>query len=607
MTAGMRTVRAEAAEVDRMEEFHDLFMERPRRQLEGHWRTPAHRPLSATTHPRVGRSAMNRRSGRIARAVALLACVSVLLAGCASKPVLSTHSDQLRVITTTGILRDMVEQVGGDRVDVVSLVPDGGDPHTFEPSLRDARNVVYADVAFSNYAMLEEQSIIRTLDANLGDNAVSVSLAEEAVKYAAEIIPLVENVKLDTVWLGLRVHGAGEQYEATRTSQVELSATGMTGPGEAFAYLTGSFGDTDVYFDSSDGFDAASGYRADTMTLPADAHTHLSWAFTEPGAYTLDLEAALRVDDTSKPIPLGASTYTFAVGVNPAEAGIPDAVVLDEGHADLTANLDTGELEVQFDPAGGGEHTQERYAADEVVIDVPAKALDEIPAGPQFRFLGKPGTQIYQLPQAVLGKHVHGEIDPHLWQNVRNGIAYVQLIRDTLIGADPDGASEYRANADAYLAELAATDDYMREALAEIPERSRYLVTTHDAFGYLAHAYHVNVAGFVTPNPAAEPSLSDRRKLTETIRTLDVPAVFLEPNLAARSTTLTEVANEQGIRVCPIYGDTFDDAVTSYVEMMRFNADSIRDCLTGAPSPDGSPVPADAHDADEGDSLAEHP
>ena len=105
-------------------------------------------------------------------------------------------------------------------------------------------------------------------------------------------------------------------------------------------------------------------------------------------------------------------------------------------------------------------------------------------------------------------------------------------------------------------------------------------MTTHDAFGYLADAYGMQVAGFVTPNPSTEPSLSDRRKLTETIRTLGVQAVFLEPNLAARSSTLTEVAAEQGVRVCAIYGDTFDGEITSYVQMMRFNADSLRDCLS---------------------------
>ncbi|WP_307861820.1 anchored repeat ABC transporter, substrate-binding protein [Nocardioides sp. SYSU D00065] len=521
-------------------------------------------------------SSRSRRVG----AAGLVALACALVAGCATKPALSARGERLQVITTTGLLADLVSHVGGDRIDVASLVPDGGDPHSYEPTLRDARNVVYADVAFSNYALLEERNVIKTLDANLPEEAVSVSLAEESVKYAAELIPLVEDVNLDTVWLGLRAHGDEGELGATRTSEVLLSATGATGPGEVYAYLTGSFGDTDVYLDSSDGFDAADGYRDDTMSLPADAHTHLSWAFTEPGVYTLDLTARLQVDDTSRPVDIDEQTFTFAVGVDPAEAGVEDPVVLEEGHADLTADLTDGELEVTYDPEGGGHATQQTHPADEVVIDVPAKALDEVPAGSQFSFIGRAGDAVYQLPQAVLGKHVHGEIDPHLWQDVRNAMAYVQLIRDTLIAADPEGASDYAANTRAYVAELEEVDDYVRETIAQIPEADRQLVTTHDAFGYLAKAYDVEVAGFVAPNPAVEPSLSDRRKLAQTIRTLDVPAVFLEPNLVARSSTLTEVARDAGIAVCDIYGDSFDDEVATYAQMMRFNADSLRRCLT---------------------------
>jgi anchored repeat ABC transporter substrate-binding protein len=464
-------------------------------------------------------------------------------------------------------------------VNVTSLVPDGGDPHSYEPSLRDVRNVVYADVAFSNYMMLEEHNIIKTLDANLGDDVPNISLAEDAVKYAAEIIPLVEDVSLDTVWLGLRARGDGSAYGADRASDVLLSMTSARGPGAVYGYLTGTFGDTDVYFDSADGNDASTGYRDDTATLPADAHTHMSWVFTEPGIYHLTIAARLRVDQSSKPIPLGESTFAFAVGVPPAKAGVDDPMVLDQGHADLTVNLDREQVYALYDPEGGGEATQVVVPADRAVIDVPNKALDEVPAGPQYGFLGHAGDRIYQLAQAVLGKHVHGEIDPHLWQNVRNAMSYVELIRDTLIDQDPQGAKEYRRNTTAYLAELDTLDRYVRDRIAEIPKANRYLVTTHDAFAYLADAYDVTVAGFVTPNPATEPSLADRRKLTETIGNLDIPAVFLEPNLAARSSTLTEVAEEQGVRICAIYGDTFDDTVTTYVQMMRFNADSLRECL----------------------------
>ncbi|MEH0970758.1 anchored repeat ABC transporter, substrate-binding protein [Micromonospora sp. CPCC 205546] len=509
--------------------------------------------------------------------------MAFLVTGCRPEVALSAHDERLQVVTTTGILRDLVGRVGGDRVAVSSLVPDGADPHSYEPSLRDVRDVVYADVAFSNYLLLEEQAVIKSLDANLRDGVPNISLAEGAVKYAAEIIPLVEDVSLDTIWLGMRVRGTGAAQGANRASDVLLSATAANGPGSVLAYLTESFGNPVFHVDSTDGFDPADGFRDDTATLPPDAHTHMSWAFTRPGIYRLTMRARLAVTPDTAPVPVGEQVFTFAVGVDPHTVpGMAGATVLNSGHADLTVDLDAGRLYLFADPQGGGEADQRVHDPARTVVEVPNKALREVPADRRFRFLGRPGTHVHQLPQAVLGKHVHGEIDPHLWQNVRNAMSYVELIRDTLIAADPRGATTYRANASTYLGELEKLDTYVRQTLAQIPPARRHLVSTHDAFGYLGQAYGIRISGFVTPNPATEPSLADRRRLTETIRNLEIPAVFLEPNLAARASTLTEVAREEGIRVCPIYGDTFDHDVTTYLDMMRFNAESLRDCLTGA-------------------------
>ncbi|MGM7422301.1 anchored repeat ABC transporter, substrate-binding protein [Cellulosimicrobium sp. CpK407] len=520
------------------------------------------------------------RRRRRATATAALLGLALVTAGCASGPD-APSTDTLDVVTTTGILADLARNVAGDRAVVTSLVPEGGDPHSYEPSLRDVRDVVYADVAFSNYMLLEEHNIIKMLDSNLPEGVPNVSLAESAVKYAAEIIPLVENVNLDTIWLGLRVSGSGTEHGATRSSDVHLSATGLEGPGQLTGYLTETFGQPRTYFDSADGFDAGDGYAADTVTLPTNAHTHMSWTFSEPGVYRLTLSAALAPTPDARPVGMGTSTITFAVGVDPYSVpGMEDAAVLAGGHADVSVELDDGRVVLAADDehdVGGHHHLHDPA---ETVISVPNKALAPVPAGQDFRFLGKAGEQIYQLPQAVLGKHVHGEIDPHLWQNVRNAEAYVEIMRDTLVEVDPDGAAEYRANAAAYLRTLQETDRYVEETIASIPRSQRYLVTTHDAFAYLGAAYGIEIAGFVTPNPATEPSIAERRKLTQTVRTLQVPAVFLEPNLIARSSVLTEVAKENGIEVCRIYSDAFDRDVTTYVEMMRANADSLRRCLS---------------------------
>jgi anchored repeat ABC transporter substrate-binding protein len=503
--------------------------------------------------------------------VAWLALAVLTLIGCDRA---GARDAGIRVMTTTEILADLARGVGGDRVTVDSIVPSGGDPHSYEPTPADAARVAKADVIFTNHLLLEEHGLIKAIDSNTRKGALNVSLAEASETYGAHVIPLVENIGLDVLWLGLAVRGDGRARGATRASDILLSATAVDGPGHLAVYLTEALGQPDIYLNSADGLDAR-----DVVTLPPAAHTHLNWAFTKPGVYRLTLRAQLRTGDGA-PTDVGTGTFTFAVGVDPHTVHPGQSTtILDRGHTDLAVDLDTGRMFAFSDISSGKK--QESIPPENVVIDVPNKAIETVPADPRFGFLGTPGTTIHQLPQAVLGKHVHGEIDPHLWQDVRNAKAYVQLIRDTLKKADPDGAAAYDVQSRRYLATLDELDAYVRVRIADIPVDRRQLVTTHDAFGYLAAAYDMTVAGFVVPNPAQEPSVAQVKKLTETIRNLRVPAVFAEPNLAHRASVLTQIAHDQGVRVCKLYGDSFDRQAHSYPEMMRHNADELRTCLGG--------------------------
>lgn len=599
----------------------------------------------------------------LVKSVIQAALVLTLVAGCAGVGVDPAHDGQLRVVTTTGILADLVRNVAGDRATVSQLVPDGADPHSYEPSLRAIRDVAYADLAFSNYLLLEQHSIIRALDANLPASAQSVSIAEEAAKQGATILPLVEDRALDTLWLGMRVSGDGKRYGANRASEVDLQVVSVQGPGQASSYLTTTFGTPELGFSSHDGFDAASDYKHDTVSLPADAHQHMSWAFTKPGVYRVQFKARLR-PVKGKNVEFKTATFTFAVGVDAAAVAKREGrVVLGPGHGDVSVDLEAGRITLVADkqasgqawpsaaktasastpspaasantnpgassasasasatssgasptastgsasaPSPGGSasptpsngasapsqsdvvvagaaHVPGHVALDpqRVVVDVPTRTLAQVPQG--YGFVGRAGTQAYILPQAVLGKHVHGEIDPHLWHDVHNAAAYVKVICAKLKQVDPAGASVYEANAARYLNQLAQLDTQVKSTLDTISEANRQLVTTNDAYAYLANAYGLKVAGFVAPNPASEPSLADRRKLAATIKDLHIKAVFLEPNLARTRSTLKVVASEAGVKVCPLYGDTLDNQAPTYQAMMRFNANSLARCLGGRP------------------------
>ncbi|GIJ49251.1 hypothetical protein Val02_61370 [Virgisporangium aliadipatigenens] len=494
--------------------------------------------------------------------------VAAVAGGCGA---VAADDGAVRVVATTEILADLVRAVGGGRVHVDSIVPPGGDPHSYEPTPSDAKKIARADVTFTNHLLLEEHALIKAIDANAPDDAPNVSLAESAETYGAQVIPLVENIALDVPWLGLAVRGSGAGRGATRASEVRLSATALEGPGRLAVYLTHALGEPQVYVDSADGLSTV-----DSAVLPPDAHTHVNWAFSAPGVYRVTLSAALSTPDGAW-TPVGAGTFTFAVGVDPhtVHSG-QSGVVVDRGHTDVAVDLDRGELYAWTDAGTGA---QRAVAAADVVIDVPNRALDTVPADPRFGFLGPAGSSVHQLPQAVLGKHVHGEIDPHLWQNVANAKAYAQLIRDTLVASDPADRAGYARRTAEYLAELDRLDAHVRTRVATIPAHRRQLVTTHDGFGYLAKAYGLTVAGFVVPNPAQEPSAAQVRKLTETVTNLRVPAVFLEPNLSGRAGVLTQIAKDQGIRICKLYGDAFDERARSYVDMMRHNAGELAACL----------------------------
>ena len=520
--------------------------------------------------------------------MSIISIITVLmLAGCSSSNIPQRDDGVFDVVTTTPVLADIVRNVAGDDVRVTSLMPIGADPHSFEPTLRSIRSVANADLAFSHHLLLEQQSLQQAVESNLRPGVRHVKLAEESSAYGVRLIPLVEDLSLDTVWLGMRILGKPETAGLPKDSRLQVVAEDLDGPGDMSAFITGTFGRPELFITSADGLDP----RSDRLELPPNAHTHMSWLFTQPGQYRLTLRAeAIGADGAHTD--LGRQVFTFAVGIDPHQVTLPSAqkpqVVLDSGHQDIAVDLQQRNLHFHGD-AVESEGSHDDAAKDiatahdpnATVIAVPTKSLQTIPANPQFRAVGRPGTEAYMLRQAVLGKHVHGDIDPHVWLDAANVKAFVGKIRDELVRLDPEHARDYSERAENYSAQLDELDEDMRAMVNTLPPERRYLVTTHDAYGYLGSAYGLKIAGFVSPNPAVEPSPRDLTALSRTLDELTIPAVFLEPNLSARSKDLTQMAAARGINVCPIYGDAFDEKVTTYVGMMRANEASISRCLGG--------------------------
>jgi len=128
------------------------------------------------------------------------------------------------------------------------------------------------------------------------------------------------------------------------------------------------------------------------------------------------------------------------------------------------------------------------------------------------------------------------EEDPHWWHDPRNGIRAVAQVRDGLIRADPKGRAEYERNAGAYTERLRRLDRSIASCMGRIPQSKRKLVTTHDALGYYARRYDVEVVGALIPSRStqAQPSGRDVQKLVGQIRSEGVEAIFPESALDPR-------------------------------------------------------------------------
>jgi manganese/iron transport system substrate-binding protein len=165
-------------------------------------------------------------------ALALL-LVTILVAACGGPGATPAPSgDTLKVVTTTTVLADLVRQVGGTRVDVVSLVPKGGEVHTFDPTPTDVKRVAGAHLLFANGLHLDDWLTALAQDA--GTDATVVRLGEDlpGVTYLAGDGGEAPNPH---VWLDAD-YAAGyvDRIEAALTEADPAGAAGYAAAAEAY-------------------------------------------------------------------------------------------------------------------------------------------------------------------------------------------------------------------------------------------------------------------------------------------------------------------------------------------------------------------------------------
>jgi zinc transport system substrate-binding protein len=164
--------------------------------------------------------------------------------------------------------------------------------------------------------------------------------------------------------------------------------------------------------------------------------------------------------------------------------------------------------------------------------------------------------------------------DPHVWLDPANMATIGTTIANRLAEIEPDAATKVAKNATTLASSMATLEDDYRTGLATC--RSRDLVTSHEAFGYLAHAFNLNQIGLSGISPDAEPSPTRMKQVADLVASKGITTIYYEtlvdPKIAQT------VADETGAKVAkldPLEG-LAPDAKGDYVSVMRANLVTLK-------------------------------
>lgn len=168
-----------------------------------------------------------------------------------------------------------------------------------------------------------------------------------------------------------------------------------------------------------------------------------------------------------------------------------------------------------------------------------------------------------------------GNLDPHFWLDPVRYAKVVDALGAKLASVDPDHAADYRANAKALHGELDALNAEFESGLASCANKD--LVTSHEAFGYLAARYGMEQIGIAGLSPDQEPSPAKQAEVATFVRDHDVRTIYYETLVnpdVARS-----LAAETGAKVDvldPLEGITDQSKGKDYPSVMRANLEALR-------------------------------
>jgi manganese/iron transport system substrate-binding protein len=180
-------------------------------------------------------------------------------------------------------------------------------------------------------------------------------------------------------------------------------------------------------------------------------------------------------------------------------------------------------------------------------------------------------------PMSISGGEYDGKPNPHAWMSLENALIYVDNIEAALAGVDPENASVYAANAEAYKAQIMAELGPLKDQIVALPEDRRWLVTCEGAFSYLARDLGLQEMYLWPINADQQGTPKQVKAVIDGVRTHAIPTVFCESTVS--SDPAEQVARETGAAFGGVlYVDSLsagDGPVPTYLDLLKVTTETI--------------------------------
>lgn len=193
----------------------------------------------------------------------------------------------------------------------------------------------------------------------------------------------------------------------------------------------------------------------------------------------------------------------------------------------------------------------------------------------------------------------NGSLDPHIWMDVSLWQQAVPFICEKLVHARPEQAEDFETKAKGLSLTLKTLHKKIRKTFQSIPESSRYLVSSHEAFNYFVRAYLATneerlnaqwrIRSMAPEGLAPDSQLStyDIQRLVDHIIEFNITTLFAESNVSQDSLKkLIDSCSRKGhvvhIAKKPLYVDAMgpsQSAACTYTGMMSYDAEVISSAL----------------------------